>query len=180
MSKSILKRELGNLTKEQLVEVILGVYKVSKEAKEYFEYFIDPQPEKLFDANLNLIHKEFNRTKYGRISKARISKIRAILRNFILLEPGFELVERLYIATFELAANARKLLSFPPALIHGVCRLAVDLLKLANQNDCFTQVYNEFQGLIGSPHFPLTLRKELDQTVKAFLTDPKVNASLLK
>ena len=49
MSKTTLKRELVNMDKEQLIELILEVYAARKDAKEYFEFFLNPDVGKLLD-----------------------------------------------------------------------------------------------------------------------------------
>lgn len=49
MSKARLKKTLKSMSQEELVEVICEIYDARKEAKEYFEYWLDPQPEKLVE-----------------------------------------------------------------------------------------------------------------------------------
>ena len=41
MSKIKLKKELQNMSREQLLDIILKVYDALKEAREYFEFFLD-------------------------------------------------------------------------------------------------------------------------------------------
>ena len=48
---------------DQLRELILDVYSARKEAKEYFEFFLDPDVDKLRDKLWTVIEKELNRTK---------------------------------------------------------------------------------------------------------------------
>ena len=48
MSKAQLKKHLSALTKEQIIEVILELYDARKEAKEYLEFYLNPnEDEKL-------------------------------------------------------------------------------------------------------------------------------------
>lgn len=49
MSKALLKKELAHLDRDQLVEVILNAYSSSKEAKDYFEFFLNPDAEALLE-----------------------------------------------------------------------------------------------------------------------------------
>jgi hypothetical protein len=43
MTKSKLKKELQTLTKEQLIEQILGLYDAYKPVKEYLKTFLNPE-----------------------------------------------------------------------------------------------------------------------------------------
>lgn len=92
MSKALLKKELAHLDRDQLVEVILNAYSSSKEAKEYFEFFLNPDLEALMQKKVDIIAKELNRAKYG-YSKARISFIRKAISDFIALADRLECID---------------------------------------------------------------------------------------
>ena len=61
MSKAALKKELNTFTGEELVKVVLDVYDASKEAKQFLEYFLNPDPEALFEKKCALIEYELGR-----------------------------------------------------------------------------------------------------------------------
>ena len=57
MSKVQLKKHLSALNKEQIIEVMLELYDARKEAKEYLEFYLNPnEDEKLEEYKLSLIH----------------------------------------------------------------------------------------------------------------------------
>ena len=58
MSKTNLRKELMTFTSEQLVEVIMNAYGSSKEARDYFEFFLNPDPERLMEKKLAVLDKE--------------------------------------------------------------------------------------------------------------------------
>ena len=61
MSKAKLKKELNNLTKEQLMEQILDLYDKNKAVKEFYDFYLNPVNEKeLVEKYKKLIRKEFN------------------------------------------------------------------------------------------------------------------------
>lgn len=66
MSKAQLKKELANLTHEQLIELIINTYGLSSEVKQYYEFFLNPDVEKLLEKYKQAISKELSRAKYGR------------------------------------------------------------------------------------------------------------------
>lgn len=81
MSKSTLKKELKTLDEDQLRELILDVYEALKPARDYFEFFINPDVEKLTEKYQKIIDKEVNRVK-RRTSKARVSVIKNAIKEF--------------------------------------------------------------------------------------------------
>lgn len=59
MSKSELKKHLLSLTKEQVIEQVLGLYDTCKPAKEYFEYVLNPDGRGPFEEYKAIIINEF-------------------------------------------------------------------------------------------------------------------------
>ena len=47
MSKLLLKKEIKDLTRNQLEQMILDAYDAKKEIKEYFDFYVNPDVEKL-------------------------------------------------------------------------------------------------------------------------------------
>ena len=45
MSKIQLKKHLAALTKEEVIALVLNIYDVKKEAKEYLEFIVNPDRE---------------------------------------------------------------------------------------------------------------------------------------
>ena len=45
MSKAQLKRHLTKLTKEQVIDVVMELYEARKEAKEYLDFYINPNDD---------------------------------------------------------------------------------------------------------------------------------------
>jgi len=63
MSKAKLKKELQKLSKEQLVEHILDTYENNKAFKEFYDFFMNSNPEnekELAEKYKKIIRKEFN------------------------------------------------------------------------------------------------------------------------
>ena len=104
MSKAALKKELENLSREQLIEVIGAAYSSSKEARAYFEFFLNPDADALLDNKIDIISKELARAKRG-YSKARITVIRKAIRDFSSFGVGDEYVGRLMYAAIRMIAG---------------------------------------------------------------------------
>ncbi len=133
MSKASLKKELRTLTSDQLVEVIMNAYSSSKEAKEYFEFFLNPDVAGLFDKKKEIIQKEFKRSKYG-YSKARISYIKTAIKDFASfgIDPAY--VGDLMLYAIRLAVAMERFYNFSATLGRGVLKLTEDYIKLMVEN----------------------------------------------
>jgi Family of unknown function (DUF6155) len=90
MSKIKLKKELQNLTKEQLVEQILDLYEKNKAVKEFYDFYLNPRNEKeLVTKYKKLIRKELNVEKPERGGE-RFSVAKKAISEFKNLQPSPE------------------------------------------------------------------------------------------
>lgn len=95
MSKAALKKLLGTLTPEQKDELILDLYSARGEAKEYLEFFLNPDIDKLVsDTTSDIVKEVYRRGKYG-YNKPRILRLRNLIKNVATLNPGSEYVNEL-------------------------------------------------------------------------------------
>ncbi|MBO5053450.1 MAG: hypothetical protein J6C44_04315 [Muribaculaceae bacterium] len=81
MSKAQLKKELKAMSHEQVCEMLLDVYSAIKPARDYFEFFLNPDVEKLTEKYKKTLYNEIWRVK-RHVSKARISKIKGALKEY--------------------------------------------------------------------------------------------------
>ncbi len=166
MSKTTLKRELVNMDKEQLIELILEVYAARKDAKEYFEFFLNPDVGKLLDKYELAVSKELNRTKRGGYGKARISFIKKQIKEFASFQPGFESEIELMFYTISYALAAESHLHFPDTLMRGVVSIMKGLVDVANANYVADKTLTRLGSLLadskaGSRYFRRYLGDEL-------------------
>jgi hypothetical protein len=85
MSKVQLKKHLSTFTKEQIIEVILDLYDARKEAKEYLEFYLNPNEDVKLDEYKKIIRNEFF-PKRGE-PKCRFSICRKAISDFKNLKP---------------------------------------------------------------------------------------------
>ena len=79
MSKANLKKEISQMSAEQLREIILDAYDAVPEIKQYFEYFINPDEDKLLTDFSEFVKKEFYRSKRHNC-KARVLVVKRKLK----------------------------------------------------------------------------------------------------
>lgn len=90
MSKTTLKKQLKELTREQLIEVMLELYDARKDAREYLEYYVNPDEKKMHEKYKAVITKEFFPQK-GR-AKGRTSVCKKAIKEFTTLHPSPRLI----------------------------------------------------------------------------------------
>ena len=89
MSRAKFEKLANEMTKEDLVEMVLALYDSKKEAKDYFEYFLNPNEEKAEEKCKTVLQKEYTKTGV-RPPKGRISKCKKALQDFEALRPSVE------------------------------------------------------------------------------------------
>lgn len=100
MSKSQLKKLLATMTAEQISEVLLDLYAARREAKEYLDFFVQPNLSEKMEKAKKGITKEMLRT-VKRYARPRMTKIRQIISDLKSLNPGSEPVAEIMTFSIE-------------------------------------------------------------------------------
>ena len=85
MSKAKLKKLLSTLTKEEIIDTILELYDARKEAKEYLDFYLNPNEEAKLEEYKQIIYNEFY-PKRGK-PKTRFSVCKKAISEFTKLKP---------------------------------------------------------------------------------------------
>ncbi len=133
MSKLQLKKEIQKLERHQLEQMVLDAYAARKETKEYFDFFLNPDVEKLTEKYKVVVTKEFARGKRGH-SKARISIIKKHIKEFESFHPGFdkEIELQFYVITYALLTETN--IYFSDTLMNGIAAIMERMLETADRN----------------------------------------------
>lgn len=94
MSKAALKKELISMSHDQLAQIILDAYEVNAEVKEYFEFFLNPDVEKLFNKIDDGFRKELSKSKWG-YSKAKSTVLKKLVKKFRGFNPPIDWIIKL-------------------------------------------------------------------------------------
>lgn len=149
MSKSQLKKELSNLEKEQLIEVILEMYDRRKDVKEYFNFYLNPDSKMLREKYEKKIFSEIKRSKYG-TSRARITAIRQYLADFESFSPDTEEIFTLYLNTLANLLYHERFLRYSVTLVKGTKDLALKYIDLGIKEDQLERRLKEIDELISN------------------------------
>ena len=103
MSKAQLKKHLIKLTKEQVIDVVLELYDARKEAKEYLDFYINPNDDVKLEEYKKIIYNEFypNRGE----PKCRFSVCRKAISDFKKLKPSPSCIADLMLFYIETGVN---------------------------------------------------------------------------
>jgi len=167
MSKILLKKTLMDMEKEQIIDLLLDAYSARKETKEFLEFFINPDVEKLLAKYELSISKEFKRFKHGSYSKARISLIKKLIKEFSSFQPGFQAEIELLFHTVSCAMTAESYLYFPETLIKGISSVVNMIVDIADKNIVADKNILRLKAMFSNPssgtrHFRGYLNNSLD------------------
>lgn len=82
MSKARLKKTLSGLSKEQIIEVLTEMYDARKEAKEYLEYWLDPDGDKELERRKVMIKRLFFTTTDRPRKLPSVTDIKKVVKDF--------------------------------------------------------------------------------------------------
>lgn len=107
MSKVALKKYLNTLQKGEIIEMVLDLYDARKEAKEYLEYYLNPNEKEKLKEYKTIILNEFFPKRGDR--KCRFSVCRKAIADFRKLYPAPENLADLMLYLVENACEAADL-----------------------------------------------------------------------
>ncbi|MCM1111554.1 MAG: DUF6155 family protein [Clostridium sp.] len=109
MSKAQLKKALKDLSTEDLTYLLVQVYENRKEAKEYLDFWMNPDIDRKREEISRTIEKELQRVGRGK-SKTRVSEIRKAVKRFASYEPETEMLLGFMLEVFMglLAVNRKR------------------------------------------------------------------------
>ncbi len=131
MSKSRLRKELELMSDEQLRQMILDAYDVRKEIKDYFEFFINPDMEKLTEKHQNTVKKEIARNSRGR-SKMRVSVLKKSIKEYMSYGASAEAVVELMIFTLKLIGHAERAFYMTETQLNYISKLYDEIIAYAD------------------------------------------------
>lgn len=146
------------MTDDQLRQIIIDAYEARPETKEYFDFFVNPDVDKLMDKFQTKLHKEFGRTKWGR-SKARTTVIKRAVNDVVTLNPGpTVIINTLLYALSELALTDKYVELNDAQKKLGV-KLLSQIIEQADKAQIFAETAPLIQNFLRDPrHRPSFMR----------------------
>ncbi len=104
MTKKKLKSFLMSKDKDEIIKLVLDLYSARKEAKEYLDFFAEPNEEQKLEQYKHIIREEFYPSG-KRQPKPRLSVCRKALSDFKKLNPSEESIAELMVFYMENACQ---------------------------------------------------------------------------
>lgn len=89
MSKSQVKKLLAGMSKEEVINVVMELYDARKEARDYLDYYTNPDEKNELEKFKKIVLKEFDED-FSRNPQCRFSVCRKALSDFKKLAPSEE------------------------------------------------------------------------------------------
>lgn len=105
MSKSTIKKLLKSMTKDEIITMVLELYSARKEAKDYLEFYAEPDEQGKLEEYKDIIREEFY-PKRNREPKMRFSVCRKAVSDFKKLKPSVDSLAELMVSYMEWAIQA--------------------------------------------------------------------------
>lgn len=147
MSRSTLRKELAGMSDDQLRDLILEVYDAVRPARDYLEFYLNPDVSALTQKYMERIDKEVWRSRH-RESKARISHIKADIKQFALYGVGLQSVNTLRLWTVRRILAMVSCKNAKMTVYKGAGDILSDMLVEADKNGCYTQTMQEIGQLL--------------------------------
>lgn len=166
MSKTALKKELSTLSHDQLLQIVLDAYDANTDFKEYFEFFLNPNVEKLLEGHDKVIVKELGRVKWG-YSKARTSIIKKAVKKFMGFNPGPEAVlDMLFLTLKRLGVNER-FLNFSKPQFNYVILLVRQIIRFAEASRLVSDAMNRLAEELESSQYTTYFKQHIRDAISA-------------
>lgn len=169
MSKLQLKKELNSMSKDQLAELVLDLYSARKEIKEYLEFFLNPNVEKLVEKFRKNVDKELRRSKHG-YSKARVSGLKRMVNDVSSFSPGADTVIDCHLYLVKELIHLERYLNLPGALYNGFNYFVEQSILLAYADGYLDKTIAQLNDLanndkIGRQYFRTHLKNLIQATI---------------
>jgi hypothetical protein len=105
MSKATVKKLLTSMPKEDLIRMVLEMYDARKEAKEYLEFYVNPDEDRKLEEYKKIIIEEFYPVKSKREPKTRFSVCRKAVSDYKKLKPSADKLANLMLCYVENACH---------------------------------------------------------------------------
>lgn len=133
MSKTTLRRTLAAMNAEQMASLITELYEARPEAREYLDFFVQPDIDRRLEKARANIRKEINRQSRGR-NRGRITRIRRFIKDISSLNPGAEPTVDIMVYAVETACEVGADQWIKETTQRAVGRLLAETVRYADEN----------------------------------------------
>ena len=145
MSKIALRRELALMSEDQLRQIIMDAYSARKEIKEYFDYFLNPDPVAKGQEYIRKMAREMARRR-----GPRATVLKKLLKDFAQFRPGMNIMLDLYAefwALFIINYDTVYISQAIENLLDTTCRDAVAMADADGALTAIDRIYDNIDSM---------------------------------
>lgn len=166
MSKTTVKRLLAELTKEQIVTMVMDLYSARPEAKEYLDFYAEPDIDDKIDRAMVRIDKEMQRTSRGR-ARPRLTRIKRFIRDVATLGAGPEAEVEIMTRTIERFCALGSEFWIKDATQRSLARLVADTVRIADAGGildlCTGRISSAIDAMPSGPFYAADFKQLLTE-----------------
>lgn len=167
MSKAQLKKLMREMSADDLADLVLQVYDARKEAKDFLEFFVNPDIRRKRELCEAAIDKEIQRVKRQRIN-IRITRLKEAIRQFASYGPEPDELAQLYMQTFVKLVDRGCRVTQTAAFRKGMCTFLKQTMAAIRANGMqpgqIDDIGNIIAGISTAYFDNRMLRADLTQT----------------
>lgn len=156
----------------QMAELITDLYQARPEAKEYLDFFAQPDIDKRLDKAKTNIRKELFRTSRGR-NRGRSTRVKRFIKDIVSLNPGAEAVVEIMTYAVVTAAQAGSDSWVKETTQRAMGRLLADTVIYADAagllDRCVPQLEAAIDAMNGTSQHSAAYRRTLRDVLRSTL-----------
>lgn len=153
------------MDKDQLINLVLDVYKAKKEAKDYLDFFENPDIDKRMEKARADIQKAIIRVKRG-LLKPRMLVVKDAIKSISSLSPGEEYIADIMVYAFNEFCIGAMFGRMKDATLRSVVKLMNDTVIFADKNGLSASVLPRMQATIQSLKTDYIYRREFKRIIE--------------
>lgn len=158
---------------DDLRELILQVYEARREAKEWLEFYLNPDIKKKLEETSANLNKELNR-RHRHMPACRITRLKAILANFESYQPEDDMIAGLYVSVTSALMQYVRIEYPSDAFCKSVLRFMISTITLIDKKGLFDKFFPKLTEEInrvfpaGSPAVNY-YRADIDESIENYV-----------
>lgn len=150
---------------EQLISLFLDLYQADKGAKDYLDFFVNPDIDKRMDKAKAAVLRAVMRIKRGMV-KPRMTAVKDAIKSISSLSPGEEYVARIMLYTFEQFCLAAMSGRMQDQTLRSIVRHLNETVIYADKNGLASTIFPKIQNIIAGLKTDYMYRRQFKELMQ--------------
>lgn len=154
------------MSQEQIAQIVLDAYDANPEFKEYFDFFLEPDAEKLLEKHEKVIMKELSKIKWG-YSKARTTVLKKAVKKFMGFNPGEEAILDMLFMTLNRLGITERYVNFKAPLMKYVVFITKQIIQYAELHQAVAETMARLQSEIDTTMYTVYFKRHITEGIQS-------------